>query len=168
MSSRWTKITGNLGFIVLGRPQVCTNPSPLICNKALQRWHHLQEGFSDFSTTAGALTQHPAQNPAGSRHAQGSHCSQARFTLTRRSRGASKTLPAPHVQVCKLHKPKGWFYSTFFLEVSGLTGFGETHGEGLLPENSKLGWLGAYSRTPILHFSPCMSRSEYTSGNYGF
>lgn len=97
MSSHWTKITGSLGFILFGRPEACTNPSPLICNKALQRWHHLREGFPDFSTTAGALTQHPAQNLAGSRHARGSHCSQGRFSLTRRSQGASKTLPAPNV-----------------------------------------------------------------------
>lgn len=41
LSSRWTKITGSLGFILPGRPEARTNPSPLICNKVLQRQHHL-------------------------------------------------------------------------------------------------------------------------------
>lgn len=41
LSSHWTKITGSLGFILPGRPEACTNPSLLICNKALQRQHHL-------------------------------------------------------------------------------------------------------------------------------
>lgn len=89
----------------------------------------------------------------------------------RRSQGASKTLPALMKRYVNSKRPKvastaSSFWKYPFLEVSLLTGFGKTHGKGLLPENSKSGWLGAYSRTPTLHFSLCMSRSEYTSGNY--
>lgn len=67
-SSRWTKITGSLGFLLLESPEVCTNQNPLICNKALQRRHDLGEGSPDFCTTAvssdSALRPKPGGLPA--------------------------------------------------------------------------------------------------------
>lgn len=62
-SSRWTKTTGSLGFLLLQRPEVCTNQSPLICNKALQRQHHLGEGSPDFSATAASSGSAPHPKP---------------------------------------------------------------------------------------------------------
>ena len=60
--------TASLGFLLLESPEVCTNQSPLICNKALQRQHDLGEGSPDFSTTAvssdSALCPKPGRLPA--------------------------------------------------------------------------------------------------------
>lgn len=93
-SSRWTKTTGSLGFLLLERPEVCTNQSPLICNKALQRQHYLGEGLPDFSDTAASSGSAPRPKP-GRLPARLSIALQEKVQLHTQKPGSMKSFTLP-------------------------------------------------------------------------